>query len=135
MVVLQFAFDPDEPRSPHRFANHRPDRVVYTGTHDHDTARGWYESLSEEARSRVDLALDAAGVPADEPWWRLIGLALASPARTAIVQAQDILGLDSRARMNDPSRPGGNWRWQMEPGALTPGLAARLREATEAAAR
>jgi 4-alpha-glucanotransferase len=65
------------------------------------------------------------------PWWALIDLALASPARVAMVQAQDILGLGSEARMNDPARAGGSWRWQMEPGALTPALARRLREATE----
>jgi 4-alpha-glucanotransferase len=135
MLVLQFGFDPREPRSPHRFANHAEDRVVYTGTHDHDTARGWYRSLDRRLRDAVDAQLDDAGLGAAEPWWGLIGLALASPARLAIVQAQDILGLGSEGRMNDPSRAGGNWRWRMPAGALTPALAARLREATEAAGR
>jgi 4-alpha-glucanotransferase len=132
MVVLQFGFDPDEPRSVHRLANHVENRVVYTGTHDHDTARGWYSGLDERTRAAVD---DAIGDRTSEPWWGLIELALSSPARTAIVQAQDILGLGSEARMNDPSRAGGNWRWRMSSGALTAGLAARLREATEAAGR
>ena len=59
-------------------------------------------------------------------------LCLDSHAAVAIVQAQDVLGLGSEARMNDPSRRGGNWRWQLEAGALTPALAARLREATAA---
>ncbi|MBV8430530.1 MAG: 4-alpha-glucanotransferase, partial [Solirubrobacterales bacterium] len=53
MLVLQFGFDPRDPGSPHRFENHAPDRVVYTGTHDHDTLRGWYESLSPEIRGVV----------------------------------------------------------------------------------
>ena len=76
------------------------------------------------------------GLDPHEPWWALIPLALSSPARVAMMQAQDVLGLGSEARMNDPSRVGGrNWRWRLEPGALTPGLAARLREATEAAGR
>jgi 4-alpha-glucanotransferase len=70
-----------------------------------------------------------------QPWWALIRLALASPARLAMMQAQDVLGLGSEARMNYPSRPAGNWRWQLRPGALTPGLSARLREATEQAGR
>jgi 4-alpha-glucanotransferase len=133
MLVIQFGFEPDEPRSPHRPVNHVPNRVVYTGTHDHDTARGWYESLDAVRREAVDTALQAFADP--EPWWREIRLALSSPARVAIMQAQDILGLGSDARMNDPGRAGGNWRWQLRDGQLTPALAARLREAAEAAGR
>ena len=49
MVVVQFGFDPDDPRSPHRPWNHVEHRVVYTGTHDHDTVRGWYESIEPRA--------------------------------------------------------------------------------------
>ena len=129
MVVLQFAFDPSIPRSPHRFENHVFNRVVYTGTHDHDTARGWYASLGPGVRASVDAEFARRGVVDRDPWWSLIRLAMRSPARLAMVQAQDVLGLGSEARMNDPARAGGSWRWRMEPGALTPGLAARLREA------
>jgi 4-alpha-glucanotransferase len=135
MVVLQFGFDPRSPRSVHRFENHEEDRVVYTGTHDHDTARGWYSGLSADARSFVDESFARYGVVESEPWWSLIRLALKSRARVAMMQAQDVLGLGSSARMNDPSRAGGSWRWQMEAGALTPALARRLREATEEAGR
>ena len=135
MLVVQFGFDPDNPGSPHRFENHTENRFVYTGTHDHDTARGWYEALDASARRVVDEALAFHGVREREPWWGLIGLTLASPARVAVMQAQDVLGLGSDARMNDPGRPGGNWRWQVQPGALTPKLARRLREATGAAGR
>jgi 4-alpha-glucanotransferase len=135
MLVLQFGFDPDDSGSPHRFENHVTNRVVYTGTHDHDTARGWYSSLGDEQREFVDQELRRAGIDSKEPWWGLIELALRSPARTAIMQAQDILGLDGRARMNDPSRTGGNWRWEMAPGALTGDHAKRLRELTEAGGR
>ncbi len=135
MVVLQFGFDPRAPRSVHRFENHEEDRVVYTGTHDHDTARGWYSELSSDARSFVDASFARYGVVEREPWWSLVRLALQSRARVAMVQAQDVLGLGSEARMNDPARAGGSWRWRMEAGALTPGLARRLREATEEAGR
>jgi 4-alpha-glucanotransferase len=135
MLVLQFGFDPDDLGSPHRFENHAENRFVYTGTHDHDTARGWYEALDASARRVVDQSLAAHGVREREPWWGLIRLTLASPARVAVVQAQDVLGLGSEARMNDPGRPSGNWRWQVAPGALTPKLARRLREATEATGR
>ena len=136
MVVLQFAFDPSDPDSVHRFENHTVDRVVYTGTHDHDTARGWYSSLDDPARLAVDAELDRVGVrDPRRPWWGLIRLALASQAQVAMMQAQDVLGLGSEARMNAPGRAAGAWRWRMSRGALTPALARRLREATEAAGR
>jgi len=128
-------FDPGDPRSPHRPANHVEERIAYTGTHDHDTVRGWYESLQPDVRSRVDAAVDAAEVNELEPHWSLIRLALASPAHVAMVQAQDVLGLGSEARMNVPGTAKGSWRWRLRDGALTPELAARLREATEAAER
>jgi 4-alpha-glucanotransferase len=133
--VLQFGFDPDDPRAPHRLDNHAPNSLVYTGTHDHDTARGWYESLDSERRRPVDAELERRGLYADEPWWGLIRLAFASRARLAMVQAQDVLGLGSDARMNVPGRAGGSWRWKLERGALTADLAKRLREATEEAGR
>jgi 4-alpha-glucanotransferase len=135
MVVLQFGFDPRAPRSVHRFENHVEDRVVYTGTHDHDTARGWYSGLSPDQRSFVDASFARYGVVERQPWWSLIRLALRSPARVAMLQAQDVLGLGSEARMNNPGRTGRNWRWRMEAGAMTPALAGRLREATEEAGR
>ena len=86
-------------------------------------------------RSFVDASFARYGVVDRQPWWSLIRLALRSPARVAMVQAQDVLGLGSSARMNDPGRAGGSWRWRMEAGALTPALARRLREATEEARR
>ena len=135
MIVIQFGFDPDDPEGPHRFENHARDKVVYTGTHDHDTARGWYESLPGVRRSAVDAVARAQGIREPRPWWRLIRLAHSSPAPIAMVQAQDVLGLGSEARMNVPGRAGGSWRWQMEPGALTPALARKLRESTEASGR
>jgi 4-alpha-glucanotransferase len=130
MLVLQFGFDPDDPGSPHRFENHVETRVVYTGTHDHDTALGWYSGLSLSVRATVDAAFAAHDVAGDDPWWSLIRLAMRSRARVAMVQAQDVLGLGSSARMNDPATASGSWRWRMADGALTSGLAARLREAS-----
>jgi 4-alpha-glucanotransferase len=134
MVVLQFGFDGD-PRSPHLPDNHVEARVVYTGTHDHDTIRGWWDGLDLETRERVDRSIDAHGVRDAEPHWSLIRLAFASPARLAMVQAQDVLGLGSEARMNMPGTAKGAWRWRLRDGALTSDLAKRLREATEAAER
>jgi 4-alpha-glucanotransferase len=135
MLVLQFGFEPNERNSVHRSANHREHRIVYTGTHDNDTARGWYESLDAQRRTLVDEELASRGIRGPEPWWALIHLAFASVARVAMVQAQDVLGLGSEGRMNDPARAGGSWRWQMQPGALTAALARRLRAATEESGR
>jgi 4-alpha-glucanotransferase len=131
MVVLQFAFDPDDPDGPHRPEHHTEDSVVYTGTHDSDTLGGWWASLPSERRAEAI----AAGAREDEPGWSLIELAWASPARLAMLQIQDVLGLGSEARMNVPGTIGRSWRWRMEPGALTDAHARRLRSITEAAGR
>ena len=135
MIVLQFGFDPGVRESPHHPDNHAENRLVYTGTHDHDTARGWYASLDADRRALVDFALASRGIAERQPWWALIRLAYSSPARVAMIQAQDVLGLGSEARMNNPARPSGNWRWRLKPRALTPALARRLREVTEEAGR
>ena len=131
MVVLQFAFDPDDPRGPHRPEHHREHQVLYTGTHDSDTLRGWYESLPPRRLAEVR----AAGVDGREPWWDLVALALRSPARLCMLQVQDILGLGSEARMNTPGTATGNWRFRLRPGQLTARHAQRLRALTAEAGR
>ncbi len=136
MLVIQFGMDPDEPRSIHRLANHTADRVVYTSTHDQDTARGWLQCLSERQRAFVDSEIARLGfTDRRRPWWGLIRYVFSSPAQIAMIQAQDALGLGSEARMNAPGSAGGSWRWQMRKGALTKGLAERLRAATEESGR
>src|SRR5687768_8011708 len=131
MAVLQFGFDEHMATSVHAVANIAEDRVAYTGTHDNDTLRGWYESIDAGTRARVDAARPGT---AEEPWWDLIALLFASPARVAMIQAQDVLGLGSGARMNQPGTAAGAWKWRL--GALpTAADAHRLREATEAAGR
>src|SRR4029079_4158369 len=86
MVVLQFGFD--DANSTHHPDRHTADRVVYTGTHDHDTVAGWYAGLTRAVRGRVDAAVDAAGVREPDAHWSLIRLAFSSPAVVAMVQAQ-----------------------------------------------
>jgi len=136
MLVLQFGFEPDEPRSVHRMANHAEFRFVYTGTHDHDTARGFVESLDPARRAVFEAELaERAIVENREPWWALIRLAMSSPARVAMLQAQDVLGLGSEAQMNRPGTARGNWRWKLRRGQLTGDLAERLRDATVTASR
>jgi 4-alpha-glucanotransferase len=127
MHVLQWAWTGDS-ASPHRFENHRENAVVYTGTHDNDTTRGWWDSLTPA--ERADTGLDER-----DPAWSLVELALASRAALAIVPAQDLLGLGNDARMNTPGIESGNWGWRLEPGQLDQALAARLRAATESAGR
>jgi 4-alpha-glucanotransferase len=141
MVVLQFAFAADDPRGPHRFEHHRERSVSYTGTHDHDTLRGWFSTLDRGRRAAVRAViaerLGRGALPAltRTPEWPLIRLAFSSPARLAMVQLQDVLGLGSEARMNTPGTTRGNWRWRLADGQLHPRHADRLRAATAEAGR
>jgi 4-alpha-glucanotransferase len=135
MVIIQFGFDPDDPHGPHRLEHHEADSVVYSGTHDHDTLRGWWETLPAAARNAARSQIFDGGFVEDEPWWSLIRLTFSSPARLAMIQAQDVLGLGGEARMNIPGRATGSWRWRMAPNALTTEQAKRLRAATEESGR
>jgi 4-alpha-glucanotransferase len=127
MKVLQFAFgdDPSNPYLPHNYAN--PNCVVYTGTHDNDTTRGWFAALSESDRSVVTryLATDGERISHD-----LMRLALASIARTAIIPLQDVLDLGSEARFNTPGAPEGNWTWRVRSEQLEPARAECLADLT-----
>lgn len=122
MKVLQFAFagGPDDPYLPH---NYPRDCVVYTGTHDNDTTRAWYETAPEAERDHVRRYL---GRPDEEVVAGLVRLAFASVADLAVVPLQDHLGLGSEARMNTPGRESGNWTWRFAwedvPGWLAPHL-------------
>jgi 4-alpha-glucanotransferase len=134
MVIVQFGFNPEDPHNPHHPDNHVEHRIAYTGTHDHDTVRGWYESIDGEVRAMVDQAIEQAGVREPEPWWSLIRLAFASPARVAMVQAQDVLGLGGEARMNMPGTTGRSWKWGLD--AMPPAeLGKRLRDASARSGR
>ncbi|KAK4256735.1 hypothetical protein QN277_006422 [Acacia crassicarpa] len=110
MAVLQFAFggDAENPHLPH---NHECNQVVYTGTHDNDTTRGWWEALKQEAKSNVSSYLSLTGE--DDISWALSQKVLSSVAQTAIIPMQDILGLGSSARMNIPATQLGNWGWRI----------------------
>jgi 4-alpha-glucanotransferase len=108
---------------------------VYTGTHDNDTALGWWSShpAADPVRSREQVEAERAHARAylasdgREMNWVLLRAAHASVAAVAVAPLQDVLGLGSEARMNRPSTAGGNWRWRCPAGALTADLAARLR--------
>ncbi len=110
MRVVQFAFDPGVPENihlPHRYPTRA---VVYTGTHDNDTAVGWFQALSNhEERSR---ALDYLGADPRDIHWALIRAAWGSIASVAVAPLQDVLGLDGGHRMNRPGIGEGNWGWR-----------------------
>ncbi|GAB4847677.1 4-alpha-glucanotransferase dpe1, chloroplastic/amyloplastic [Ancistrocladus abbreviatus] len=128
MAVLQFGFgsDAENPHLPH---NHEQNQVVYTGTHDNDTVRGWWDNLPQEEKSNVLKYLSLT--KEDDISWEMIQLALSSVAKTAIIPMQDILKLGSLARMNIPATQFGNWNWRIPASVSFNGLgteAARLRD-------
>jgi 4-alpha-glucanotransferase len=121
--VLQFEFGSRLENSPP--SEPRPKAsVVYTGTHDNDTTKGWYEKLPNTQREALQKQLI---VNDREIVWAMIREAQSSPADTVIIPAQDLLDLGSEARMNVPGRAKGSWQWRLKEGALTRVLAQRLR--------
>jgi 4-alpha-glucanotransferase len=108
MKILVFAFDSGE--SNEFLPHHYPENcVVYTGTHDNDTAVGWFQRIDEEERA---FALTYLGTSGQDIAWDLIRAAWSSRAVVAITPLQDLLSLDNSARMNYPGNPQGNWSWR-----------------------
>jgi 4-alpha-glucanotransferase len=131
MKILQFAFaQANSSHLPHCYDHNT---VAYTGTHDNDTARGWYEEASAEEREAVETYLGVTN--ADDIAWSLIRAAYTSVAETAIVPAQDILNLGTDARMNMPGEEHDNWSWRLGSDALTTEHAERLRRLAEVSGR
>jgi 4-alpha-glucanotransferase len=132
--VLQFAFDghSDNPYVPD---NYVPNTVVYTGTHDNPTTRGWYEGLADAERGNLWRYLKrAAGTSADAAP-ALLRLAWSSVAGLAIAPLQDVLNLGNEARMNQPGSAQGNWRWRATDDMLSASALESLRDLTLASAR
>ncbi|MFB2971364.1 4-alpha-glucanotransferase [Aerosakkonema sp. BLCC-F183] len=132
MRILQFAFSEgtDNAYLPHHYVNNC---VVYTGTHDNSTTLGWWQQASTKEKPLLAKYFGYSS-PEDikEVNWLLIRAALASVADLAIIPLQDILDLDDRARMNDPSIIPGNWRWRYDKSEiLTKELSDRLLELTQ----
>ena len=123
MKILQFAFaQNDSPHLPHRYD---AQTVAYTGTHDNDTARGWFATATAEERENAVEYLGCTN--AGEISWHMIRAAYTSVAQTAIVPIQDILDLGSEGRMNTPGAEHDNWSWRLQAGALTHDRAQKLR--------
>ena len=131
MKVLLFAFGEENSHHPYLPHNYSPECVVYTGTHDNNTARGWFEhEARHDEKERLARYL-GKGVHGSDVGWELIRLALESVASLAIFPMQDILGLGEKARMNKPGTPKGNWSWRMTPHQITPQLALKLWKLTD----
>jgi len=130
MKVLLFAFDGQSSRNKYLPHNYSSNCVVYTGTHDNNTVRGWYRQASGRQRKQLFCYLDKR-VNSSEVHRELIRLAMSSVADTAIIPLQDVLGLTGRARMNNPAGGQPNWRWRFEWRQFDRGIRRRLAGLTE----
>lgn len=130
MKVLEFAFDSRDRGTNMYLPHNYPENcVAYVGTHDNDTAVGWYESLSvwEKDYAKTYMGLnEQEGIA-----WGMMRNIWTSRAKITVVQAQDLLELGSEARMNIPSTKGANWTWRALPGSFSEKLAARMNNAAE----
>lgn len=130
MKILQFAFDGhDSDHIPHRL---EPSTVVYTGTHDNDTTRGWFRKLAPPERDRT---LAYTGANPRTVVWGMIRLAYTSVAWLAVLPMQDVLELGSEARMNTPGEARGNWSWRATADQFSPEAAEKLRTVAEISGR
>jgi 4-alpha-glucanotransferase len=130
--VLQFGFgwDPAQTHLPHKYPKRS---LAATGTHDNDTTAGWWAATTHPGTR--DWVLRYLKTDGEDIAWAMIEAVLESPADTAILPVQDLLGLGSEARMNKPGIAVGNWGWRLAAGALTPGILERLRVATQESGR
>jgi 4-alpha-glucanotransferase len=129
MRVLQFAWDGD-PSNPHLPHNYRVNTVVYTGTHDNDTTRGWWATQPAEAQYEVLRYLGRHHLPPLRISPQLIRQAMRSVAAVCLFPMQDVLNLGSEARMNTPGAASENWTWRFRYQDLTGHLSRWMREMT-----
>ncbi len=127
MKILQFAFHSDEGSGylPH---NYTRNFIVYTGTHDNDTLRGWFDSLGPEIKHKV---LEYVDTNDQDIIKKMIRLAWSSTANMAVIPLQDLLDLGSEGRMNTPGTPSGNWQWRFDSSLLTDEKAEWLKQITK----
>ncbi len=130
MRVLLFAFGEDFPTNPYAPHNYINKCVVYTGTHDNNTIKGWFKrEASPEDRKRL-FEYIGHKVTEKDVHWELIKLVMSSVAEMVIIPMQDILGLGEKARMNLPASSKGNWEWRLTPEQLSSSLIRKLSEMT-----
>ena len=129
MKVLQFAFDGSEDSAylPYKYEHNC---VVYTGTHDNETTKGWLEGLQGHDRDFVREYINCYEAPVNDCVWGLIRIALASVADLAVIPIQDYLCLGNEARMNAPATLGDNWKWRLTRGQISDMTLYHMREVT-----
>jgi 4-alpha-glucanotransferase len=132
MKVLQFGFGTESTHAPDHYT---PNVVAYPGTHDNDTAVGWFESTSADRDPERTLALEMLDSDGTEFHWDLVGAVMDSVADIAITPIQDLLGLGASARMNEPGTTGDNWDWRLSWDQITPDVVDRMLALTEATGR
>ncbi|WP_092923319.1 4-alpha-glucanotransferase [Romboutsia hominis] len=130
MKILQFAFDSREESDylPH---NYEKNCIVYTGTHDNSTIRGWYKEISPQDKRMCVNYMNNKYTRESIIHWDFICLAMRSVANTCIIPVQDYLGLGNEARINVPSTLGDNWKWRMKPNCFSKNLIKKIRMLTK----
>jgi 4-alpha-glucanotransferase len=135
MKVLQFAFDGDSAANPHCLDNHVKNCVVYTGTHDNNTVKGWFQEEAKPKQKKRLFEHLGCKVPVSQVSWCMVALASSSVAELAIIPMQDILELGGRARMNRPATVKGNWCWRLRRGQVGARIIRKLARLTQAYGR
>jgi 4-alpha-glucanotransferase len=131
MKVLLFAFGEDDTMHPYLPHTYEENCVVYTGTHDNNTVRGWFEREAKPADRKRVFRYIGRKVKKKEIHWELIRLAMMSVANMVIIPMQDVLGLGEEARMNIPATKTSNWEWQLFPSQVTSQLAKKISDMTK----
>jgi 4-alpha-glucanotransferase len=135
MKILQFAFGGNPHDNTHILHNHIHNSVVYTGTHDNNTTRGWFETeASAQVKDRL-FEYRGRNVPLRRIHWEFVRMAMGSVADLCVIPAQDLIGLPAEARMNRPACKKGNWLWRLRKGKLGAAAAKKLRHLTSIYAR
>ncbi len=129
MGVLEFAFDSrDSSSNDHIPYNLKKNQIVYIGTHDNQTVMGWTKEIPSES---LKFCKEYINYHEDEDFnWAMIRCLMSTVSNTAIIQAQDLLGLDESARMNTPSTCGTNWKWMAKENSFTKEISEHLKELT-----
>lgn len=132
MKVLEFAFDSRDSSGPRDYLPYNYDKncVVYTGTHDNETLKGWLDDIEPEEVQMIEEYIGRKVETKTQLVDEIIRMAQASTANTCIIPMQDYLHLDNKSRMNTPSTLGDNWRWRLKSTQLTKRLNNKIKKLT-----
>lgn len=124
MKVLEFAFDSRDTgcRNDYLPHNYNQNCIAYTGTHDNQTIKSWFNTISKEEQNMAREYLCDFNTPTNELYKSFISLIMRSNAKLCVIPMQDYLGYDDSCRMNEPSTLGKNWKWRLKNKDLTDNL-------------